>query len=53
MIKVEEKTAEVTVLKEMLKSSNQHVRAKDIDLQRLNKKLLSRNKSTDLSKPRS
>ena len=36
---VKEKTAEVEVLKEMVKSANSQTKAKEIDIQRLTKKL--------------
>jgi len=37
--KLKERTAEVEVLKEMIKSSNNHAKAKDIDIARLSSKL--------------
>jgi hypothetical protein len=38
-IKMKDQTNEIEVLKEMVKSSNKAAKAKDIDIQRLNKKI--------------
>ena len=41
--KVKEKNAEIEVLKEMVKSANMQVKAKDLDLDRLKKRINRRN----------
>lgn len=48
---LKERNAEVDVLKEMVKSTNMQVKAKDIDIQRLNTKL-KRNDNRTTSAPR-
>lgn len=50
---IKEKSAEVEILKEMVKSSNMQVKAKDIDIQRLNKKLGRQGESRNYSADRS
>ena len=48
--KIKDKQNEIEVLKEMVKSSNMQAKAKDIDIQRLTKKIQRMEKFVDFNK---
>jgi len=49
-LKIKEKSNEIAVLKDMVKSSANSMKAKDIDIQRLNKRILRLEKLVEINK---
>lgn len=49
-VKLKDKLNEIEVLKEMVKSANKQAKAKDIDIQRLQKRIIRLEKMTELGK---
>lgn len=49
-VKLKDKLNEIEVLKEMVKSANKQAKAKDIDIQRLNKRIQRLEKMNELGK---